>query len=229
MANYEADPAILTPFLPPHLELDSYQGRYFMSLVAFSFLNTRIHGVAIPFHRNFEEINLRFYVRYRNEPEARRGVVFIKEIVSLPTLAWVARLCYNENYVSMKTDCDLQRIGDQTHIRYSWEHGGRVHSLSAAVSDRPDELQAGSFEEFIAEHYWGYVAQKNGTCLEYRVDHPRWQVWLPTRHEVSGEAGSLYGPAFAKILQWAPTSVFVANGSAVRVEKGINLCKSGCH
>ena len=34
-----------------------------MSVVGFMFADTRIRGIAIPFHRTFEEVNLRFYVK----------------------------------------------------------------------------------------------------------------------------------------------------------------------
>ena len=50
----------------------------FVSLVGFRFLRTRVRGVAIPWHTDFEEVNLRFYVRRRAPGgEERRGVVFV--------------------------------------------------------------------------------------------------------------------------------------------------------
>ena len=79
MANYEVEPSILTTYIPSGTEIDLWQGRCYVSLVGFMFLNTKILGVPIPFHRNFEEVNLRFYVRYQEEGEWKRGVVFIKE------------------------------------------------------------------------------------------------------------------------------------------------------
>jgi uncharacterized protein YqjF (DUF2071 family) len=35
-----------------------------VSLVGFLFQNTRLRSIPIPFHRIFEEVNLRFYVRH---------------------------------------------------------------------------------------------------------------------------------------------------------------------
>ncbi len=63
MLNYEIDPVILRPFVPSGTELDSWNGKTYVSIVGFLFLKTRVRGLAIPFHQNFEEINLRFYVR----------------------------------------------------------------------------------------------------------------------------------------------------------------------
>src|SRR3954468_20670393 len=103
MLNYQVDPAILHPHLPRGTELDIWNGRHYISLVGFRFLNTRVLGVPIPFHRNFEEVNLRFYVRRKGPEGWRRGVVFIAEIVPRFAIAAVARLFYNENYVALPT------------------------------------------------------------------------------------------------------------------------------
>ena len=79
MLNYEIDPAALAPFVPAGTELDQWQGKTYVSMVGFMFLNTRVMGISIPFHANFEEVNLRFYVRRQAPDGTRRGVVFIKE------------------------------------------------------------------------------------------------------------------------------------------------------
>ena len=74
LLNYVIDPEILQPLVPAGTELDDWQGRTFVSVVGFLFLDTRVRGIAIPFHRNFEEVNLRFYVR-RRAPEGWRRAV----------------------------------------------------------------------------------------------------------------------------------------------------------
>ena len=81
MLNFTADPALLEPYVPPGTQLDFHDGRTFLSIVGFRFLNTRILGIPIPFHTNFDEVNLRFYVRRETPAGPRRGVVFIREIV----------------------------------------------------------------------------------------------------------------------------------------------------
>ncbi|MGV3531527.1 MAG: DUF2071 domain-containing protein, partial [Chthoniobacteraceae bacterium] len=99
MLNYEVAPDVLEPFLPAGLELDEWQGRTLMSMVGFRFLRTRLVGCAIPFHRDFPEVNLRFYVRRKCGGEWRRGVVFVREIVPRRAIAAVARFLYGERYV----------------------------------------------------------------------------------------------------------------------------------
>src|SRR6478735_9893003 len=96
MANYEIDPSMLADRVPRGTELDLHEGRCFVSLVGFMFLETRVMGFPVPFHTNFEEVNLRFYVKRKTEDEVRRGVVFIKEIVPRYAISTVARVMYGE-------------------------------------------------------------------------------------------------------------------------------------
>ena len=90
MVNYEVDPKLLEPRVPLGTELDLQDGKCFVSLVGFMFLDTRVMEFLVPFHVNFEEVNLRFYVKRETEDELRRGVVFIKEIVPKSAIAAVA-------------------------------------------------------------------------------------------------------------------------------------------
>ncbi len=222
MANYAVDPALLRPHVPAGTELDFWNGTCFASLVAFRFLNTRVKGWRIPFHADFEEINLRFYVRRQEGAEWRRGVVFVKEIVPRPAIALVARWLYNENYVAMPTRHSLALAGG-VKARYEWRNGGRWNLLEAEGEGAPNLPEPGSEPAFIAEHYWGYNAQRDGSTVEYRVDHPPWRVWTARSHRIDIDAAGLYGRSFAEALTAPPTSVFIAEGSPVTVATGHRL------
>ncbi|MGH9751596.1 MAG: YqjF family protein [Blastocatellia bacterium] len=227
MLNYEVDPAILRPFIPRGVELDTWNNRHFISVVGFLFQNTRVLGLPIPFHRNFEEINLRFYVRRRAEDGWRRGVVFIKEIVPRWAIATVARVVYNENYVArrMRRRIDLENGGVALNgsVEYSWRDCGAWHHVRAKTEGKAQPLVAGSEEEFITEHYWGYAAQPDGGCVEYRVEHPRWNVWQTSEAAFECDVKRVYGRQFVECLSVKPASAFVADGSAIVVRKGAPL------
>jgi uncharacterized protein YqjF (DUF2071 family) len=181
MLNFEIEAAILRPYVPVGTELDSWNGKTYVSVVGFLFLNTKVLGIPIPFHRNFEEVNLRFYVRYKASDGWRRGVVFIKEIVPRFAIATVARVVYNENYVALAMRHALEKERDSLKraslVEYGWRYRGEWNFLRVQIKDDAKALITGSEEEFITEHYWGYAAQKNGGCVEYQVEHPPWTVW----------------------------------------------------
>jgi len=221
MLNYEIDPAMLEPYRPRGTELDTFRGKHFISIVAFQFFSTRIRGVPIPCHRNFEEVNLRFYVQRTEGNEVRRGVVFICDVVKLRAVAAIARRVYNENYIVRPTSHTIQmNIGEQKgRIEYHW---GRANAGAEFVGES-QVLVPGSEEEFITEHYWGYTRQRDGSTIEYRVEHPRWRVWQPHKSWLTGEVASMYGDEFAHVLQKPANSAFVADGSPVQVFRGQQL------
>lgn len=222
MLNYVVPPEVLAPFVPAGTELDTWEGKTFASMVGFLFLDTRVLGVAIPGHRNFEEVNLRFYVKRKAEDGWRRGVVFIKEIVPRAAIAGVARLLYGEKYVAMPMRHSI--TGDPTrggmYVTYGWRFRGRWNGIGAVVSGSPREAAPGSEEEFITEHYWGYSSRRGGGATEYRVDHPRWRVWPLLRPVLDCDVAALYGSRFAEPLAGEPSSAFLADGSEVSVSPG---------
>ena len=227
MLNYEIDPALLRHFAPRGTALDSWNGKAFVSMVGFLFLNTRVMGIPIPFHENFEEINLRFYVRHKGDDGWRRGVVFIKEIVPRAAIAWVARWLYNENYIALPTGhAFVHSSDDQNNIesaKYFWTFQRRGQFLEVVTDGGPCHFVEGSEEEFIAQHFWGYAALKNGGTVEYRVEHPAWRIWQARSARLDCDVERLYGKEFAQILRGKPSSAFLAEGSEITVFRGVTI------
>jgi uncharacterized protein YqjF (DUF2071 family) len=224
MAQYAIDPAILTPYLPNGLELDLYEGHCYVSLVAFLFDRVRLKGLPIPFHTRFEEINLRFYVR-RREPDGtiKRGVVFIREFVPRRAIAYVAKRFYEEPYTAIPTNHRIELSSESLRVGYGWDFGGRSHSLAVEAAPIAQDIQPGSEEDFITEHYWGYTKRRDGSTSAYQVEHPHWQTYKPRSYEIAVEFGSLYGPSFAFLTDQWVSSVLLAEGSAVSVHSGSHL------
>jgi uncharacterized protein YqjF (DUF2071 family) len=220
MVNYQIDAAVLQPFVPAGTELDARDGKTCVSMVGFEFRRTRVRGVAIPFHTEFEEVNLRFYVKRRVGEETRRGVVFIKELVPRQAIAWTARWLYNENYAAVPMSHRNNRYGVERRVTYAWRFAGREHSIDLRVESEPFLPKEESHEAFITEHYWGYVRQRDGGTLEYKVEHPRWRVWTARAAAFTCDVEALYGKAFVPFLTVAPASAFLAEGSAVSVYPG---------
>jgi uncharacterized protein YqjF (DUF2071 family) len=224
MLQYEVEPDVLRPFVPRGTELDLWQGRALVSVVGFRFLNTRVLGATIPFHRHFDEVNLRFYVRRRGPEEWRRAVVFIREIVPRRAIAVVARLWYNEPYIALPMRhviaMDGASQGQSGHVRYEWLHDGRWARLAMGSKGVPATPMPGSEAAFVTEHYWGYTAQRDGGALEYQVTHVPWRVWHARQASLDCDVMRLYGARFAPFLSAPPCSAFLAEGSAVAVFQG---------
>ncbi|MDR3574104.1 MAG: DUF2071 domain-containing protein [Anaerolineaceae bacterium] len=227
LLNYRIEPAVLEPYIPLGTELDCWDGQAIISLVGFMFLKTHIAGVAIPFHTNFEEVNLRFYARHKTGSDWLRGVVFVREIVPRFAIAAVADLLYGEKYTALpmrhtlasarKTLC----AGDR--IEYAWKLPGKWNHLGVRITGEPQYAQPGSQEEFITEHYWGYAAQRSGAAMKYGVEHPSWRLWQVSETSVDCDVERMYGSRFVESLKAGPVSAFLAEGSHVAVYTGSRL------
>lgn len=220
MLNYRCDPELLRSRVPAGVELDTFEGETYVSMVGFLFQDTRIRGISVPpWMRTFEEVNLRFYVRRKVGDEVRRGVVFVRELVPHRLTAWIARMLYGEPYSAVPMAHRVS-TGEST---YSWRLAGNAFSLSGTVQGPAQPLGEGSMEEFITEHYWGYTARGPRQTDEYRVAHPRWDVWRCDIASFTGEKTALYGPEFEATLSAEPVSALLAVGSAVEVFPGSRI------
>ncbi|RYY24750.1 MAG: DUF2071 domain-containing protein [Sphingobacteriaceae bacterium] len=217
MINYEVDPEILKPYLPAATELDLWQGKALVSMVGFMFLNTRVLGIRWPYHVNFEEVNLRFYVRHFDGKVWKRGAVFISEIVPKLIIPIVANNIYNEHYQAMPMrNAALQLSSGETAFLYEWKLNNRWNQLGAVVANELHEIRKGSEEEFIFEHYWGYNKLTERKTVEYAVEHVAWKIKPVSKFIFKADVEKLYGAEFVPYLQ-KPYSVFFAEGSAVNI------------
>ncbi len=224
MLNYEIDPSLLKQYVPAGTTLDSFGGKTYISLVGFQFCRTKLFGrIPVPFHTDFDEVNLRFYVRRKDGADERRGVVFISEVVPRRAIATTARLLYGENYRSFPMRHYFKTAGSKKTLEYQWRSDGQWCKLSAHTTGVPELPRAGSLEQFITEHYWGYSAHRGSGCIEYHVSHVPWHVWAATPAGFDGDASTLYGREMAALLQRRPDSSFVAEGSPVVVFRGIQI------
>jgi uncharacterized protein YqjF (DUF2071 family) len=221
MLNYRVAPELLLPHVPAGTELDSWNGATYVSVVGFLFRDTRVLGVPVPFHRSFEEVNLRIYVRRTVNGEVRRAVTFIREIVPRRLIATVAKLSYNEPYTTLPMRHRLGPIDGESAapsvVAYAWRHRGANAAVSAEPIGTARALDAGSEEEYIAVHHWGYTRQRDGGTVEYRVEHPQWRTWRVRNARLDGDVAPLYGADFAAAVSGTPASAFLADGSAVTV------------
>src|SRR3989475_5063634 len=152
MLSYEVALEVLAPLVPAGLALDLWHGRALVSVVGFRFLYARVLGAAIPRHRDFDEVNLRFYVR-RDMPggETRHGVVFVRELVSRLAVALLARLAYNEPYRAVRMRSATPRGASDApgRLAYEWRIGGAWEGLAATAGGAPAAAPAGPAEALI--------------------------------------------------------------------------------
>jgi hypothetical protein len=230
--NYEVAAGLLSPYVPHCAEIDSWQGKCLVSIVAFLFRQPKVLGIPLPCCQEFEQANLRFYVRRRTKTVVRRGVVFIRELVPKHLVALIARYFFGENYVCLPMDHDVgfdePRSKSHTKMEYRWYDHGRWHGIKIHADNNMALPEPGSQAAFSLERYWGYTLRSKGFCLEYRFEHPQWHVQQASA-ALTCDQENIFGSDFAASLFQKPSSAFITEGSKVSLflpstvkrEKGI--------
>ncbi len=217
MLNYAAEPAALQKHLPKGTEIDIWNGTCYISIVGFMFLNTRVKGISLPGYRNFEELNLRFYVRFKEAGVWKRGVVFVKEIVPRRLITTIANTIYGEHYACYPMRNTFLEEDNHISLGYEWYYENEWNHLQVTAEKSTTPLPENSEAEFITEHFWGYTKLASGNTSEYEVAHPRWNIHKVLSHHFYCNTKALYGDDFHPYLQQQPVSAFLAQGSDVKV------------
>ena len=218
MANYEVSPALLMPYLPKGVELDTYNGKVYVSLVGFIFKNTKLFGFPIPLLGTFEEINLRFYVLRKENNTIKRGVVFVNETVPYKAVAWLANKLYHENYTCVPTKHQWLITNKTKTIEYQWKINKEWQHIKVNALNESKQMVTGSFEEFIFEHYYGYAKVDDNTTEEYEVIHQKWETQSILSYQINCDFKKMYGNNFSFLNNETPHSVFITNGSDVSIK-----------
>ncbi|OMP78310.1 MULTISPECIES: YqjF family protein [unclassified Chitinophaga] len=217
MINFQADPAVLQRYVPYRTELDTWNDIHYVSLVGFMFQNTKVLGLSIPFHRHFEEVNLRFYVRYKDGQAWKRGVVFIKELVPKHAITFVANTIYKEKYATHAMRHRWKHTEEELEVSYEWKVGAHWNHLTAKADAAPLPITPGSEAAFITDHYWGYTHMGADKTGEYQVTHPQWRTHSMIDYSYQVDTVALYGDEFVPMLSQQPISALLAEGSEITV------------
>jgi uncharacterized protein len=216
--NYPVPAEFLTPYLPAGLELDTWRGAHWMSLVGLRFQRPRFAGLPVSFGRDFAQVNLRFYVRRRVGNRWRHGVTFLSEVVPEPFLTAAARYLYNENYTWLPTRREQTLDAEGRRLAYFWGGPDKRNTLEIEASTTSEPMVSHSFEEFIAHRVWSYTPQRDRRVAELKINHPRWNVAPAFKARVELGEAALYPPRLRPLLSQPAESAFIAEGSVVHVD-----------
>ncbi|WDF62986.1 YqjF family protein [Flavobacterium sp. KACC 22763] len=218
LVNYEIDAEILEKYLPAGTEIDIWDNKCYVSLVGFMFKNTRVLGLKVPFHIDFEEVNLRFYVKRFENSEWKRGVVFIKEIVPKKAITFIANTLYQEHYETQKMRHEIIENHNTNTFIYQWKNDKEWNTIEIETKKDLSKIEIDSEAEFITEHYFGYTKIDKETTFEYEVTHPRWKQLEVLNHTIDIDFEKNYGNDFGFLQTQKPTSVLLAQGSKITVK-----------
>jgi uncharacterized protein len=217
VATFETEKKLLQPYVPPGTELNDWNGRICMSLVGFMFTNTSLRGIPCPFFRSFEELNLRFYVRRKENNKWKKGVVFIKEIVPARLIGWAGKLLYRENFISLPMHHVFYTGNNSQHVEYYWKVNKQTNYLKICSSLLPVISGINTLDSFICDHYTAFNKKGADQTISFAIQHNPWKVYPALTYDLRIDAQSLYGDAFAEAFNHKPLGVFLMDGSRTTV------------
>ena len=223
VASFEIDGNLLKKYLPPKTELNDWHGNYFMSLVGFMFSNPRFLGLKAPFYRIFEEVNLRFYVKYKTGNAWKNGVVFIKEIAPSKLIGLTARFLYRENFITLPMKHAFSNSGTEQQTDYFWKIHEKWNFLKLRTGNIPLSDNKNTIESFICNHYHGYTKTSDESTFEFDVKHIPWKIFPALDFQMDLDAEAVYGTELASFFYQKPLTCFLMDGSYIEISRPISI------
>jgi uncharacterized protein len=173
--SWPVAPSALAPLLPPALSVDQFEGSGWVTLVPFLMHDLHLRFLPpIPGTSTFPEVNLRTYVRFRDEI----GVFFF----SIDAASWLgalaARLVFHLPYFRARIRLEQKEGG----FRIVSARRSRTGSSPAALdaSWRPKGTlhhpAPGSLEQFLLERYASFAPASSGHLYRGPLLHSDWSV-----------------------------------------------------
>ena len=217
--NYHVDRNLLSSRIPEGVQLQLFNGKAYISIVAFLFKNLQVAGIPAPFHQQFEQVNLRFYVKQGTAAAEKRGVVFIREIVPKTLLANTAQVLFHEKYVSVPMSHRYQ-IDESplNEVEYSWQTERKDCSVRAVFEKNWSYPEQNSAEHFFTDRAFSFTRMKDGTTREMIVEHPLWRTAPVKEAKTEYDIPEVFGTEFVPYLTLQPASAFIAEGSSVSLK-----------
>jgi uncharacterized protein YqjF (DUF2071 family) len=208
-AHQPLAPDILGALVPRGLEIDTFDGTGWVTLIPFEIRASRPAGVPRALSVNFLEVNLRTYVR---GPGGEPGIYFFSLEASSRLAAAGARLAYGLPYFA--ATIERHQDPDGATIRYASRRRGSGAALAATWTVGPEAGTAalGSLDHFLIERYVLFAARA-GRIYRARVRHrayPLCGARVTALHESLTTAAGL--PPFP------PTPALVHHSAGVDVD-----------
>ncbi len=182
--HWKADAQLLESLVPAGLQLDTYDGEAWISVVAFTMENIRPRYLpAVPALSDFHEINVRTYVRSGGE----RGVYFLsieaQKYLSVKLSRTLSGLPYEI--------AGMQREYGEQHT-YRSMNSRTGNSLKAVYTIGPELAAKTPLDKWLTERYYLFL-DSGGRLYKYAIHHAEWKLYKPeiAALEISYRVGSI--------------------------------------
>lgn len=193
--HYEADANILQKQIP--YPLDLYNGRAFISLVAFTLEEFRFSKFE-PLSKWLTKpiatqhyFNVRTYVRHGNE----KGIYFVREWISNALCAFIGSKMYelpcHHGYLHYSQDKDSGELTGRILPKYM--AGEYSYRMEIPKEEKLEHVKKGSLDQFLLERYIAFVkGRRRGRY--FRIWHNPWLQVKADPHRLDDHLMDKIGP-----------------------------------
>lgn len=222
MIHFEVDPNALRQDVP--FELDLFNGRAFVSAVAFTMrgMRPRVGGRFVQWLfrpiATHDFLNLRTYVRHRGEPGIHFLAEWLSNSIAVKLGPALFGLPYRRGRISYEHDCSravLNGSVGETEGAPAFVYEAKLDDGTAFAPCKP-----GSLDEWLMERYSAFNAARVKKKF-FRVWHPPWlqrtaaqaivDVSLLAKHwrwiDSAAPAGANFSPGFDTVWMGRPHGI----------------------
>jgi uncharacterized protein YqjF (DUF2071 family) len=193
-AHWPVGAADIRPHVAAALDIDTWEGSAWVSLVAFRLERIRQRWLpSVGFLTNSLELNLRTYVRYHGEP----AIYFLSLHAGNPLLVYLARWATPLPYECARMSYVWRDGTAQFHTRSPEQNDDRTLAVSFTPVGGGTPARAGSLDAWLLERYCLYVQNKNSPLVRTVVEHAPWAVQDVAAVVTANTMGRPFGLALA--------------------------------
>ncbi|MED4781085.1 DUF2071 domain-containing protein [Brevibacillus choshinensis] len=174
-AHWEIPPAMIRSMVPDALEIDTYEGSGWITIIPFMMSGVRLRCLPpVPFTTTFPEINVRTYVKIGG----RSGIYFLSLDASNPWITAIARKWYRLPYFEASMNFQKRNDGIEIDSRRV-KSPDQSERFSASYQSCSDVFfaQHGSLEYWLTERYTLFCeCAKTKRIYGANVYHEPWQL-----------------------------------------------------
>jgi uncharacterized protein YqjF (DUF2071 family) len=166
--HWRVVPDLIRPHIPATVELDTFQGEAWISLVAFTMEKLRVSYLpSVPGVSNFHEINLRTYVTKDNKP----GVYFLSIEAQKLLAVFIAKSISGLPYKK----ASIKRNYDGRSNTYLSNNPAKGFALESSYETDTQEYERTDLDKWLVERYCLYLDPDN-KLFRYDIHHLQWEI-----------------------------------------------------
>lgn len=196
--HYQVDLTELKKFVPEELEIDLFEGKPWVSVVAFTMEKIRLKNLpAFPPISDFDEINIRTYVKSKN----KTGVYFLSieggKSLSCKVAKGISELPYRYSKIN------------RTEQNYQSQNSEFKDNLNIEFKIGMELTNKTELDKWLTERY-ALFQETNESINKFEIHHLEWPI-----NEINLQKLELNYPRFKKLINEKPSRTNYSKGVKV--------------